>query len=489
MTGNSKLVKQSSSIIVYFVISTLLSFFSTVIFTRYLAPGVFGNMTLTRTIINLIAIYSLFGLHHGLLRQGSIAIGQGRIRAYEQIRNYTISLSVLISIIVCTIVFVFANYIATDWFHNSSLTNFLRFNSFVIPIQLLSSITISLFQVNKKADVGQFIYLVVYFALTIVVFYVFTLFLKDESLAIFSFLAANIIYLAILIYYQRKYGFKFSLKLDKEERKSLFSISLPMFFASALNQSQKWTDTLFLGLLGTSSEVGIYYIGLRIGSFVSIPANAFNQSFTPIAGRLIGKGKHDELNELYKTVTHIIFICGSIAFAVIFFLKDYFVQIFGKGYQGSTSIVLIILISETVDFGVGASRQLITMSGGGKINLLNSIITILLSIGLSYWLIPRYGIVGAAIANGASNVLSQLITVFELSIIYKLSPFNKSYYALILIFTSLMISVSFLHTLDWLKLLIFCAVITPFYIKFGLKNKELVLVKDILFSKFKKGNK
>src|SRR6185369_13885032 len=153
--------------------------------------------------------------------------------------------------------------------------------------------------------------------------------------------------------------------------------------------------------------------------------NAFNQIFTPIAGRLIGKGEHRELNDLYKTVTRIIFICGSLIFGLIYFLQDFLLNIFGKGYQDAGKVILIILISETVDFGVGAARDLITMSGGGKINMINSMITLCINVISSWLLIPHYGIIGAAIANAVTNISINLISVVELMIIYKLSPFNK----------------------------------------------------------------
>jgi O-antigen/teichoic acid export membrane protein len=80
------------------------------------------------------------------------------------------------------------------------------------------------------------------------------------------------------------------------------------------NQSQKWSDTFLLGILGTSRQVGIYYIGLRIAGFISIPAAAMSTIFMPIAARLIGQKKNDELNDLYKTVTRVVFVCGTLGF-------------------------------------------------------------------------------------------------------------------------------------------------------------------------------
>ena len=470
---------------IFWILATFIGFFSNVIFTRYLPKDVFGDFTLMRTIINLLAVYAMFGLNHGFLRQGSLALGREEPEVYEEIQNYTITYSLIISLVVCAIVFLCAGPISTYIFKKPSITNLIRFCSFVIPIQLISNMTLVLFKVNKRADKGQFLYTIVYFVLQIALFYLLTFFLTDEVLIIISFIVSNLIYLAILLYYQKKFKVKYSLKLEKKEKKALYNISVPMFFAATFNQSQKWGDTLFLGILGTNAQVGIYYIALRISSFISIPQNAFSQIFLPIAGRLMGKGKHDELNDLYKTVTRLIFICGSLIFGGIYFMQSYLLSIFGHGYQNASTVIIYLLISETVDFGTGPARDLITMSGGGKINLVNSAITLIINITGSYLLIPHYGIIGAAIANALTNISINLISVIELIIIYKLSPFNIKYFIIIAIFILCLIGVNYLPVIDIAKAIIFGVVMCTIYV-FGVLNKE---EKDLFISMIKQRGK
>jgi len=472
----------------FWVLSVFIGFFSNVLYTHYLPKAAFGNFTLMRTIINLLAVYSMFGFNHGLLRQGSIALGKEREDIYDRIKNYTFTYSLVISLVLCVIIFVFANPIATYLFRKPSIANLIRFCSITVPIQLTSNMVLVLFRVNKQADRGQFLYTILYFVVQVALFYGLTFFCKDETLVILTFVGSNLIYYAILFYYQRKFKVKTSFTLEKEEKKGLFKISVPMFFAATFNQSQKWGDTLFLGILGSNADVGIYYIALRIGAFVSIPMNAFNQIFTPIAGRLIGKGEHRELNDLYKTVTRIIFICGSLIFGLIYFLQDFLLNIFGKGYQDAGKVILIILISETVDFGVGAARDLITMSGGGKINMINSMITLCINVISSWLLIPHYGIIGAAIANAVTNISINLISVVELMIIYKLSPFNKKYFFLITCFIICIVAVSYIPLSSFWKAIIFVLAIIPAYV-FSLNKEEknlfIGMVGDI-GKKFKK---
>lgn len=485
MSELKTIVKQSSNMTIFWILATFIGFFSNIIYTRYLPKDVFGDFTLMRTIINLFAIYAMFGLNHGFLRQGSLALGREQPEVYKEIQNYTITFSLIISLVVCAIVFFCAGPISTYIFKKPSITNLVRFCSFVIPIQLIGNMTLVLFKVNKKADTGQFLYTILYFVLQLLFFYLLTFFLKDEPLIIISFIVANFIYLIILLYYQKKFNVKYSLKLEKKEKKALYNISVPMFFAATFSQSQRWGDTLFLGILGTNAQVGVYYIALRISSFISIPQNAFTQIFLPIAGRLMGKGKHSELNDLYKTITRLIFISGSLIFGVIYFMQSYLLSMFGHFYQNASVVLIYLLISETVDFGVGPAKELITMSGGGKINLVNSIITLAINILGSYLLIPQYGIIGAAIANALTNISMNLIAVIELIIIYKLSPFNIKYFVIIAIFIICLIGTSFLPVINISKAIFFGVVLTSIYI-FGVLNKE---EKDLFINMIKRRGK
>jgi len=487
--GSSNLktiLNQSVIMTIYGIASVGLGYVGNLVYTHYLTPDIFGDFTLSRTIVSFLPTVSLFGLHKGLLRQGSIALGREDEGLYKEIRNYTITMAMIISFTVGLITFVGADVIAGNIFNNPQIASQLRFFSFVIPAIVTSSMVLSLYQVNKKASTGQFLYSVLYFFLLPFIFLLFASFLKADALINWSFFIGHVIYFIFLLYYQKRLGYRFSLKINKSEKKSIYKISFPQFLSAAFNQSQKWSDTFLLGILGTSKQVGKYYLGLRIGVFISIPANAMSTIFMPIAARLIGQKKHDELNDLYKTVTRINFVCGSLCFGMVFFLRDFLVGLFGKGYGDTATIVPLLLISEAIDFGVGPARQLITMSGGGRINLINSIIVLTIDIVASYLLIPHYGMLGAAIANGITNVALQLLGVFELMFIYKLSPFNKQYFTAVGLFLACILGTIFLPLPDPAKLAIFLVSLGGLYMTIVLDKKERAKIKNLIAQKRKK---
>lgn len=497
MSNIKTILKQTVNMILYWGISVSLGFVSNLVYARVLGRDVFGEFALGRTIISFLPLVSLFGLHKGLLRQGSIALGQKNVLLYERIRNYTISFAMIIGFSVGLLTLIGADVIAADFFKKPELATEIRWFSFIIPVLVSSNMVMSLYQVNKKADRGQFLYQVVYFSLLLLIFVICIPFLKSSPLIIASFLAGHIVYFILLMYYQHKMGYRFSLKIEKSEKKKIFGISLPQCFSAVFNQSTKWSDTILLGILGTSAQVGIYQIGLRISNFVSIPAAAMSTIFMPIAARLLGQQKHEEINSLYKTLTSLVFGLGTLAFGTLFFMKSYLVELFGQGYEDASNILIVLLVSEAIDFGVGPARQLITISGGGKINLVNSIIMLAINITASCLLIPRYGILGAALANAITNAILQIVTVIELMAFYKLSPFSKKYFLQIALFVICIVGIYLLPVSqffsgkfisDFIKVAVFLGVLGGLYGTVIINRKERQKIKQ-MFSQRKEKKK
>jgi len=182
MSNIKTILSQSVKMTFYWVLSVSLGFVSNLVYTRFLNPDIFGNFALTRTLVTFLPLLSLFGLHKGLLRQGSIALGRENEGLYDQIRNYTISVAMIIGFSVGFITLLGADIIAADVFKKPELATQIRFFSFVIPTLVTSNMVMSLYQVNKMADTGQFLYQVVLFSLLLLIFLLFTLFMKGEPL-------------------------------------------------------------------------------------------------------------------------------------------------------------------------------------------------------------------------------------------------------------------------------------------------------------------
>ena len=74
---------------------------------------------------------------------------------------------------------------------------------------------------------------------------------------------------------------------------------------------------------------------------------------------------------------------------------------------------------------LGAAGPTLSMSGYTRLVLCNTISAFILNFGLNIWLIPQYGIIGAAMATLISLTAVGIARVIEVGIILRMSFINK----------------------------------------------------------------
>jgi O-antigen/teichoic acid export membrane protein len=162
--------------------------------------------------------------------------------------------------------------------------------------------------------------------------------------------------------------------------------------------------------------------------------------------------------------------------------------IFGNEHIETGYIVLIILsLGQLINCITGSVGYTLTMTGNQKIELINSILLGLMSIILNFWLIPKYGALGAAIASCSSMCLINMIRVLEIYWIFKINSLSKETYMVIFPMILSIIIMTFAHGLfsGNMKLAINILVIIGnfvFYFKMSLSNAD-EFIKDTIRSK------
>jgi O-antigen/teichoic acid export membrane protein len=100
-------------------------------------------------------------------------------------------------------------------------------------------------------------------------------------------------------------------------------------------------------------------------------------------------------------------------------------SIFGKSFEEGASAFVILAFVSMVDVGTGMCGALIEMTGHTRLKLINSVIRVSVSIFLNFLLIPRYGILGAAIAALVHEFIANILPLVQIWYLYRLLPYNR----------------------------------------------------------------
>lgn len=203
--------------------------------------------------------------------------------------------------------------------------------------------------------------------------------------------------------------------------------SSAMFFVSFLNYAMGITDKVMLGILATSADVGVYNIAFLIANMLTTVYMGFNVSFAPVISELYHGGRTEELASLYSSLTRIVLIIVAPALIWIIGFGDDLLRVFGREFVAGYGALLMLCLGALARCIVGSVGNLLMMSRHQIYNIWNIVGSIALNIGLNMYYIPRYGLLGAAIATAISVAVVYVAGLVEVKVLLGLLPYRRSY--------------------------------------------------------------
>ena len=220
----------------------------------------------------------------------------------------------------------------------------------------------------------------------------------------------------------------FSARLEKK----VVSFSAAAFSLAAVEFIMGQTDKIVLGYCLSAREVGIYSVAIALTTFVPVALQSVNQIFSPTIAELYASGQHSLLQQLYSSLTKwVVALTLPLALTIILFAHP-LLAIFGKVFEAGAAVLVIRTCGELINCGVGSVGYLLLMSGHQRDMVKIQICNAVLMIGTSVILVPRFGILGAALASAISIVVTNLWALSKVFRRLALFPYNSSFFKLAL---------------------------------------------------------
>jgi len=421
-----KAAKGSAATLIGASLGKAVFFLSQVLIARLLGVDYFGLYTIGFSVVKLCEILSSLGLKAGGMRFVSIYNNKDG----QRLKGILISaalISVANGAIVGSILYFLSTDISELFFHNAALSAIIRLFAFSIPFVTGMNVVSSLlqgFQTTKYTIYSREFIQPLSNILLIVIFYYAGF---DLPGMIYAFIISHIFALVAGVYYSSQL---FPELFDRNmktifEIKQLISYSMPLLMLGFMGYFITWTDILMLGYLGSSRDVGIYRAASQLPLMMTLLVFATNSIYAPMAADLYHGNEMERLGNILKATTRWVSYATIPMFIFIIFSSRELMTIFGKEYIDVGSSVLIILsCSHMFDCMTGSVQATLNMTSKQKIELMNIIGTVMLSIILNYVLIPHFGAIGAAVANCISITFINVLRLFEIHHLYKLHPFS-----------------------------------------------------------------
>jgi len=408
------------------VIGTGLRYILQIIITRNLGAELFGLFFLGFAIFKVAGIIAEMGLPNGIIRYVSIFQGSKDKSRVKGIITLSIKLALIAGVTIGIIIFFLSEIISIRLFHEPELIPVLKYFAIIIPFTTIT--TVLVFSIQGFKIIKYKIFIRELFEPILRIVLVATIFILGWKLfgVIFSYLFSTILGTIIAFYYLKKVFPEIIKKniVPIYESKKLLQFSWPLLFAYFTGFLILWTDTLMVGYFRTSYDVGIYSVAQRTALIEGLVISAFNSIFAPIISDLYNRKELIKLKTLFKMVAKWIFTFSFPIFLLIILLAKPILSVFGEEFINGASCLIILSFSWLVNFGVGPVGIMIPMIGKPKLKLINSTSVLLINIILNLILIPKFGILGAAIATATAISLISIINLFEIYFIMRIHPYR-----------------------------------------------------------------
>ena len=429
--------RQSSVFFIGTVFTTATGYLFKVYLARVLGAEALGIYALGITIIGFVGLFNAFGLPQSAVRFVAAYCATGRTGQLRHFLGRGLFLLLLSNVALGGLLLFLGPWIAIHFYRTPELSKY--FGLFAL-LMLLGALTTFLGQVlagykdvARRTVITNFIGTSLTMLLSIGLI-VWGLGLRGYILAqVFSGVAALVL-LAVAVKKLTPRGQNISISIFSPLEKQVVSFSAFALGVSLLEFLMAQSDKVLIGFYLNARDVGIYAVAMGLVSFVSIVLQSVNQIFSPAIADLHARGDFALLSRVFQTLTKWCLGLTLPLGAVMIIFAPVLMHVFGRDFAAGWQVLVIGTVGQVVNCGVGSVGYLLLMSGHQRDLVRIQTVMAFVMVALGLLLVPKWGILGAAIVAAATNLASNLWYLWEVRCKLGMSPYNMSYFRLLVPF-------------------------------------------------------
>lgn len=419
------IAKGAGILLIGALLGKILGFMYRIIISR-LGTETYGEISLALSLFSILSIIAILGLDTGVLRYVSLFNKEKKKEKIKGTIVFSAKSIFIISLILAALLFILSDWITNTFFHTSDLSIILKVIAIALPFESLKAVWTNTLKAFQKIEYDIYTRVIGEIILRIILTILFInlgLGILGASIAyaISIICSSCVLFLCIEINV-------FSIVRDKikaiAKRKEILLYSIPLVFNNITIIVINAADSLMLGYFYNPTTVGIYNVAIPIAKLILIVPTALTGLYLPILATVQENKK--EFEKIYYTITKWIFFINALSLAwLILYGKDLIIRFFTASYASAEIPLIILAIGYLINSCIYTSRDILLLFTKTKTIFKATIISCVANIFLNFILIPKYGMIGAALSTSSSLILLSLILFFKSKDVTKINPFRK----------------------------------------------------------------
>ena len=392
----------------------VMGFLLTLIIAHYFGAKGLGDYVLSIVVLRIFTLFSKLGLDTFSIRFIASFAKQEKWKSIQLFRNKIILVLSISSLIFSLLMYCFAEDIA-NLVH--AKVDHVRLNAFfVLPMAFFMLHYQSLRGLKKIAEFS-FFYRMSQATFSIISIFIITQFFVDGNVPVYAYLSslAIVSLLAFIVFfnsYNKIKRISDDEQIEELKYSEILKVSIPLMFAQSVQFIMAWTDKLMLGNMMGSEEVGIYFTAFKLSMFASIALMAINSIASPKFAELYGKKDFDGLKKVAHQSSKMIFLATLPLVLVFFVFPEFLLGLFGDEFKVGVKAFVFLSFGKLISSLSGSVGNILQMTGKQVIFMNVLFVGAIVNVLLNFFLIPKFGINGAALASMISLSIWNLIMVY-----------------------------------------------------------------------------
>ena len=406
------------------ILNILVSAVYSPIMIRLLGQSEYGLFNTVSSTISMLSVLNL-GFSAGYIRYFAKYKKDNDMESvYKLNALYLIIFSIIgvIAFICGTLLMLNIELIYADGFTAAEYTT-ARVLMFLLAINMATNFIFTVFRVvvtaNEKFVFSKLLSIALTFIKPIVILPLLFLGYKSITIVVVTLVTGLVLDLIYVLHFVFVLKYKFVFRgIDRAVLSGLFAYTGFIAMHLIVDQINFNIDKVILGRFAGTVSVAVYSVGYTLFNYYMSFSTATSGVFTPRVHKIVNENadlpqrQKAELTALFTKIGRLQFLLlGLLLTGIIFFGRHFIAHWVGAGYEDAYYVVLLIAVPCTIplieNIGIEIERAL----NIHKFRCIAYFIMAICNLGLTIYLAPIYGAVGAAVGTAISFVVCQGIII------------------------------------------------------------------------------
>ena len=215
-------------------------------------------------------------------------------------------------------------------------------------------------------------------------------------------------------------------RLANANPRGFWRFTTPRAIATLAQITIQRIDIVLVAIIRGPAEAAVYTAATRFLVLGQLGNGAISMAAQPQFTELFAMGASRRANQVYQVTTAWLVLLTWPMYLLVVVYGPEFLVIFGHSYQAGYSVLVILGITQLVAAACGQVDMVLITTGRSSWSLVNGLLAVVVNVSIDLLLIPRHGIVGAAIGWAAAIGVANVMPLMQVARSVQLHPFGRA---------------------------------------------------------------